>query len=59
MPIMDGFESAQNINKLVESNDFVKSTIIGYTCYEGDKEKCLQNGMNKFLSKPASETAFN
>ena len=58
MPIMNGFESAQNIRKLIEKNKFIDVDIIGYTCYEGDKEKCKLSGMNLFLAKPASESIF-
>ena len=40
MPIMTGFESAKLIKTLVDEQNFVDVEIVGYTCYEGDKEEC-------------------
>ncbi|WP_343557405.1 response regulator [Sphingobacterium sp.] len=51
MPIMSGIEATQNIRKLLE---YQHIPIIGVTAGNvlGEKEKCLESGMNDFLPKP-------
>jgi signal transduction histidine kinase/DNA-binding response OmpR family regulator len=52
MPIMDGFEATQTI-RLAEGNKR-HTIIIALTAYamEGDKDKCLQAGMDEYINKP-------
>lgn len=53
MPEMDGFETTQKIRAHI--SDRIKDIpIIALTAnaMPGDKEKCLQVGMNDYLSKP-------
>jgi PAS domain S-box-containing protein len=52
MPDMDGFEAARAIRKLWPSGDQPK--IIAITAYalKGDREKCLDAGMDDYMSKP-------
>lgn len=52
MPEMDGFETARAIRKLRASGDQPK--IIAITAYalKGDREKCLDAGMDDYISKP-------
>ena len=52
MPIMDGFEATQCIRNSGES--YANTPIIAVTAnaLSSDKERCLQSGMNDYLSKP-------
>ena len=50
MPIMDGFQATGEIRQQV--NDSIQ--IVALTAYTNDsfRKKCLQAGMNDFLTKP-------
>lgn len=56
MPVLDGYEATQYIRE-IESSVLKNSSptpIIALTAnaMKGDKEKCLEAGMNEYLSKP-------
>ncbi|MBY4675077.1 hybrid sensor histidine kinase/response regulator [Marinobacterium arenosum] len=53
MPGMDGYEATRHLRKL----DTERPYIIAVTAsvMEGDREYCLSQGMNAYLSKPISE----
>ena len=57
MPIMDGFESAAKINKLIEGHPCGRTpcTIVALTAFVDSKnvEKCSIAGMKQVLNKPA------
>lgn len=54
MPYMDGFEATGIIRKLQEGKQIPHCPIIALTgnAMVGDKEKCLNSGMDDFLAKP-------
>ena len=55
MPIMDGYEMTERIRQREESTDG-HLTIIAVTAnkIEGNKERCLKAGMDRYIAKPAS-----
>jgi len=53
MPVMDGIEATMIIRK--EISAFVPIIALTANVVKRDKEKCLQAGMNDFLSKPFDE----
>ena len=54
MPIMNGYETTLEIRKL---NQNIKTPIIALTAgiMLGEKEKCIESGMNDYISKPIIE----
>ncbi|CAD8052968.1 unnamed protein product [Paramecium sonneborni] len=54
MPILNGYEAAEQIRIMEKDNFIEKSFIIALTGYDDlkEKEKCQQKGFDAFLSKP-------
>lgn len=54
MPVMDGLEATQQIRKL---QGYEKLPILGFSAnaFSEDKFKCLQAGMNDFITKPVNQ----
>ena len=51
MPVMDGFQATRMIREFEKEN---KHIIVALTAIamQGDREKCLESGMDDYLSKP-------
>ncbi len=52
MPIMDGIEATKRIRALGEEGAIVPIIALTANTLSKDKEKCLNSGMNDFISKP-------
>ncbi|MDD1795279.1 response regulator [Enterovibrio sp. ZSDZ42] len=54
MPVMDGYEATRKIRQLETVNQLPAVPIIAMTANAlvGDRERCLQEGMTEYISKP-------
>ncbi len=54
MPIVDGYQATAEIRKIEKENKLAPTTIIALTANatEDDKKKCLNAGMDDFITKP-------
>ncbi len=58
MPGMDGYEATQLIRKMPEPYNQVPIVALTAHAMQGDRQKCIETGMNDYLSKPLDQAAF-
>ena len=60
MPVMDGFQATRRIRAGEAGGDRAEVPVVAVTAgaMRGDREKCIQAGMNEYLSKPISAPAL-
>ena len=54
MPVMDGFESTKCIRELDQPYCDIPIIAVTANTMEGDREHCLEAGMNEYLKKPVN-----
>lgn len=60
MPVMDGFEATKLLREIEKKDNLTPLIIIALTAntMKGDKEKCIEAGMNDYLGKPVRQKDF-
>ena len=56
MPVMDGFEATRIIRSLESEQEHTPIVALTAIALQGDKERCLECGMDDYLSKPFRNT---
>ncbi len=60
MPEMDGFEASSILRRMKEQGEIPNTPVIALTAnaMKGDRERCLESGMNDYLTKPLRKAAL-
>ncbi|EEY61866.1 hybrid signal transduction histidine kinase, putative [Phytophthora infestans T30-4] len=60
MPIMDGYTATNAIREFEQKHNLSRIPILGLTAYamSGDRQKCLDCGMDEFMVKPISKLSL-
>ena len=60
MPIMDGFEATKKVREYERQKQLKRIPIVALTAnaMKGDRERCIEAGMDDYLSKPVRQKDF-
>ncbi len=60
MPVLDGFEATRIVREMEASSGRRRTPIVAMTAnaMAGDRERCLDAGMDDYISKPVSKSAL-
>jgi PAS domain S-box-containing protein len=58
MPVMDGFEATRRIRQLEGGNAHIPIIAMTAHALKGDRERCIESGMDDYVSKPLQPQAL-
>ncbi|MDH5184960.1 MAG: response regulator [Gammaproteobacteria bacterium] len=58
MPVMDGFDATETIRKHEGENEHITIVAMTANAMQGDRDRCMQVGMDDYISKPIKKDAL-
>jgi CheY-like chemotaxis protein len=61
MPVLNGYDACRRLRELEAASGAARTTVVALTAsaIDGDRQRCLEAGMDDYLSKPFSAVQFN